>query len=93
MTLIEGLDDATPPLRVNRQRWLGRRCAGAVEAATAPERAATATRIPSTPWSAPTSALYWYHRPEDVTIYGDFATGYIVTPTLPPVPIPVDEHG
>ncbi|MGH3968339.1 MAG: DUF429 domain-containing protein, partial [Mycobacterium sp.] len=29
-------------------------------------------------------ALYWYHRREDVTIYGDYATGYIVTPTLPP---------
>ncbi|MGA8126877.1 MAG: DUF429 domain-containing protein, partial [Mycobacterium sp.] len=29
-------------------------------------------------------ALYWYHRPEDVTVYGDFATGYIVTPTLSP---------
>ena len=29
-------------------------------------------------------ALFWYHRPEDVTLYGDFATGYIVTPTLPP---------
>ena len=29
-------------------------------------------------------ALYWYQRPEDVTIYGDFASGYIVTPTLPP---------
>ncbi len=29
-------------------------------------------------------ALYWYHRPEDVTIYGDFDTGYIVTPSLPP---------
>jgi hypothetical protein len=28
-------------------------------------------------------ALYWYHRPEDVTIYGDYASGYIVTPTLP----------
>ena len=28
-------------------------------------------------------ALYWYHRPDDVTIYGDFETGYIVTPTLP----------
>ena len=29
-------------------------------------------------------ALYWYHRPDDVTLYGDFATGYIVTPTLSP---------
>ena len=28
--------------------------------------------------------LFWYQRPEDVTVYGDFATGYIVTPTLPP---------
>jgi predicted RNase H-like nuclease len=27
-------------------------------------------------------ALYWYHRPQDVTVYGDFETGYIVTPTL-----------
>ena len=26
---------------------------------------------------------YWYHRPEDVTIYGDYENGYIVTPTLP----------
>ncbi|MGH3562275.1 MAG: DUF429 domain-containing protein, partial [Mycobacterium sp.] len=29
-------------------------------------------------------ALYTERRPADVTIYGDFATGYIVTPTLPP---------
>ena len=46
-------------------------------------------------------ALYWYHRPDDVTIYGDFETGYIVTPSLPPdlspaprrrvVPPPTDE--
>ena len=28
-------------------------------------------------------ALYWHHRPEELTVYGDFATGYIVTPTLP----------
>jgi predicted RNase H-like nuclease len=28
-------------------------------------------------------ALYAEHRPTDVTIYGDFATGYIVTPSLP----------
>jgi hypothetical protein len=28
-------------------------------------------------------ALYWFHRPDDVTIYGDFETGYIVTPSLP----------
>ncbi|WP_287041504.1 hypothetical protein [Mycobacterium sp.] len=29
-------------------------------------------------------ALYAHHRPDDVTIYGDFpANGYILTPTLP----------
>ena len=61
----------------------------------------TATKIPSTPCCAPTSRSYWYHRPDDVTIYGDFETGYIVTPSLPPdlspaprrrvVPPPIDE--
>jgi predicted RNase H-like nuclease len=29
-------------------------------------------------------ALYAQHCPAGVTIYGDFATGYIVTPSLPP---------
>lgn len=28
-------------------------------------------------------ALYAQRCPADVTIYGDFATGYIVTPSLP----------
>jgi predicted RNase H-like nuclease len=32
--------------------------------------------------------LYWYHRPEDVTVYGDYGGGYIVTPTLPSDAIP-----
>jgi predicted RNase H-like nuclease len=31
-------------------------------------------------------ALYAQRRPAGVTIYGDFATGYIVTPSLPPEP-------
>lgn len=29
-------------------------------------------------------ARYATERPDDITIYGDFETGYIVTPTLPP---------
>jgi predicted RNase H-like nuclease len=33
-------------------------------------------------------ALYWYHRPDDVTIYGDVDTGYIVTPSPPSDPTP-----
>lgn len=28
-------------------------------------------------------ALYTQYRPADITLYGDFATGYILTPTLP----------
>ena len=31
--------------------------------------------------------LYARRRPAGVTIYGDFATGYIVTPSLPPGPV------
>jgi predicted RNase H-like nuclease len=29
-------------------------------------------------------ALYAQHCPDRITIYGDFATGHIVTPSLPP---------
>ena len=29
-------------------------------------------------------ALYAHRRPARMTVYGDFATGYIVTPSLPP---------
>jgi predicted RNase H-like nuclease len=32
-------------------------------------------------------ALYAQRRPTDITIYGDSATGYIVTPSLPPDPV------
>ncbi|BBX94811.1 DUF429 domain-containing protein [Mycobacterium lacus] len=34
-------------------------------------------------------ALYAERRPSDVTIYGDIATGYVVTPTLPTDLLPV----
>jgi predicted RNase H-like nuclease len=81
MTLIEGLDEATPRLRVNHNvAWVELR-----------NRVAVATRQvqldrDEDPVDAAVCAyvaLYWCHRPEDVTVYGDFATGYIVTPTLP----------
>jgi len=82
MTLIEGLDNETPRLRANRSvAWveLRRRVEGATKASQLdrdedPVDAVIAAYV----------ALYWYHRPEDVTIYGDYETGYIVTPTLPP---------
>lgn len=82
MTLIEGLDHATPRLRVNRSvAWVELR--KRVEAATRPGQ----LDHDEDPVDAVVCAyvgLYWYHRPEDVTIYGDIATGYILTPTLPP---------
>ena len=99
MTLIEGLDKATPRLRVNHNvAWveLHKR----VEAATRPSQL-DRDEDPVDAVVCAYVALYWYHRPEDVTIYGDFSTGYIVTPTLPPhrepapkrpTPQPDNEH-
>ena len=81
MTLIEGLDDATPRLRVNHNMsWVELR--KRVEAATRPVQL-DRDEDPVDAVLCAYVGLYWYHRPEDVTIYGDYATGYIVTPTLP----------
>jgi predicted RNase H-like nuclease len=81
MTLIEGLDGATPRLRVNHNvSWVELR--KRVAAATRPGQL-DRDEDPVDAVVCAYVALYWYHRPEDVTVYGDFATGYIVTPTLP----------
>jgi predicted RNase H-like nuclease len=81
MTLIEGLDKATPRLRVNHNvSWVELR--RRVAAATRPGQL-DRDEDPVDAVLCAYVALYWYHRPEDVTIYGDFASGYIVTPTLP----------
>ena len=90
MTRIEGLDGATPRLRVNHNMaWveLHRRVAAATRQVQLdrdedPVDAVLCAYV----------ALYWYHRPEDVTVYGDFATGYIVTPTLPHDLAPTPHH-
>jgi predicted RNase H-like nuclease len=91
MDLIEGLDNETPRLRANRSvAWVELR--RRVEAAT---KASQLDRDedPVDAVIAAYVALYWYHRPEDVTIYGDYETGYIVTPTLPAAPTsPVPER-
>jgi predicted RNase H-like nuclease len=80
MTMIEGLDEATPRLRVNHNvAWVELR--RRVEAATRPVQL-DRDEDPVDAVLCAYVALYWYHRPEDVTVYGDFATGYIVTPTL-----------
>jgi predicted RNase H-like nuclease len=82
MTLIEGLDVATPRLRANRSvAWVELR--KRVEAATRPGQL-DRNEDPVDAVICAYTALYWYRRPEDVTIYGDYETGYIVTPTLPP---------
>jgi predicted RNase H-like nuclease len=93
MTLIEGLDQATPRLRVNHNvAWVELR--RRVEAATRPVQL-DRDEDPVDAVVCAYVALYWYHRPEDVTMYGDFATGYIVTPTLarqaPPQPVATDD--
>jgi predicted RNase H-like nuclease len=80
MTLIEGLDKATPRLRVNHNvAWVELR--NRIAAAT---RQVQLDRDEDAVDAAVCAyvALYRYHRPDDVTVYGDFATGYIVTPTL-----------
>jgi predicted RNase H-like nuclease len=82
MTLVEGLDKATPRLRVNHNvSWVELR--KRVAAATRPAQL-DRDEDPVDAVVCAYVALYWYHRPEDVTVYGNFATGYIVTPTLPP---------
>ncbi len=99
MTLIEGLDDASPRLRANRSvAWVELR--KRVEAATRPVQL-DRDEDPVDAVLCAYIALYWDQRPDDVTIYGDVETGYIVTPSLPPnltpaprrrvVPPPSDE--
>lgn len=86
MTLIEGLDKDTPRLRANRSvAWVELR--RRVEAAT---RLSQLDRDEDAVDAVLCAyiALYWYHRPEDVTVYGDAESGYIVTPSLASLPAP-----
>lgn len=94
MTFIEELDGATPRLRANRNvSWVELR--KRIEAATRPGQL-DRDEDPVDALLCAYIALYWYHRPEDVTIYGDYASGYIVTPSLPasrlPRPRPAPLH-
>jgi predicted RNase H-like nuclease len=81
MTLIEGLDHESPRLRVNHNmNWVALR--KRVEAAARPSQL-DRDEDPVDAVMCAYVALYWFHRPDDVSIYGDFDTGYIVTPSLP----------
>jgi len=87
MAYIEGLDNASPRLRVNRNpAWveLHKR----VQTATKPSQL-DRDEDPVDAVVCAYVALFQFHRPEDITIYGDFETGYIVTPTPPTPPTDV----
>ncbi len=84
MVLLEGLSDAVPALDLALDApgaaWTALRTQ--VEAATRKSE----LRIVEDQVDAVVCAyvaLYTARRPEDTTTYGDFETGYIVTPTLP----------
>ena len=69
MTLIEGLDRATPRLRVNHNvTWVELR--KRVAAATRPVQL-DSNEDPVDAVICAYVALYRYHRPDDVTVYGD----------------------
>jgi predicted RNase H-like nuclease/ppGpp synthetase/RelA/SpoT-type nucleotidyltranferase len=81
ITHIEELATAVPPLHVaDNDEWIALRLA--VETA---ERKSDLRRAedPIDAVLCAYVALYATRRPEAVTLYGDFATGYIITPTLP----------
>jgi predicted RNase H-like nuclease/ppGpp synthetase/RelA/SpoT-type nucleotidyltranferase len=81
ITLIEGLKGADVPLRVaGHDDWkLLRR---SVETATRKSELRRA-EDPIDAVLCAYVALYAVRRPDDVTVYGDLETGYILTPTLP----------
>jgi predicted RNase H-like nuclease len=86
MTLIEGLDKETPRLRANRSvAWVELR--RRIEAATRPSQLDRDEDAVDAVLCAYV-ALYWYHRPEDVSVYGDAESGYILTPSLTSAPAP-----
>jgi predicted RNase H-like nuclease/ppGpp synthetase/RelA/SpoT-type nucleotidyltranferase len=81
MTLIEGLKDADVPLRVAmHDDW--KRLRRSVETATRKSELRRA-EDPVDAVLCAYVALYSVRRPDDVTVYGDIDTGYILTPTLP----------
>ena len=82
MTLIEGLQNADVPLRVTEHDdW--QRLRRSVETTTRKSELRRA-EDPVDAVLCAYVALYSARRPDDVTVYGDADTGYILTPTLPP---------
>lgn len=81
MHLVETLKSAEPAMRVvDQQSW--RDLFAQVEAA---QRKSELRRVEDQVDAVICAyvAMYAHTRPDDTTIYGDFETGYIVTPSLP----------
>ncbi len=79
--LIEGLEDAELPMRVRHlEEWRG-----LVAQAESAERKSDLRRVEDQVDAVVCAyvAMFAERRPELTTTYGDFETGYIVTPTLP----------
>ncbi|GAB3653239.1 bifunctional ribonuclease/(p)ppGpp synthase [Nocardioides korecus] len=80
MGLLESLADASPAMVLTGPAWAALR--HQVESATRKSE----LRVVEDQVDAVVCAyvaIYVHHRPDDVTTYGDFETGYVVTPTLP----------
>ncbi|HEX9834209.1 MAG TPA: bifunctional ribonuclease/(p)ppGpp synthase [Mycobacterium sp.] len=82
MDLIEGLQGSDVPLRVaQHDDW--QRLRRSVETATRKSELRRA-EDPIDAALCAYVALYSVRRPDDVTVYGELDTGFILTPTLPP---------
>jgi predicted RNase H-like nuclease/ppGpp synthetase/RelA/SpoT-type nucleotidyltranferase len=82
MELLEGLHDAPTALRLDRSdEWRA-----LVESVTSAERKSELRRAEDQVDAVVCAyvALFAERHPDRVTTYGDYSTGYIVTPTLPP---------
>ncbi len=80
MWLLEGLDTADPSLYVAHPHWRALR--RQVATATGPVQLDRA-EDPVDAVLCAYIAMFAHRRPGDVVVYGDGATGYIVTPRLP----------
>lgn len=83
--LVEGLADADPPLRVDG-RGPGATAWRALQRAVERAGRKSDLRVVEDQVDAVVCAyvaLFAARKPEQTTTYGDFETGYIVTPTLP----------
>ncbi|MDQ3616749.1 MAG: DUF429 domain-containing protein [Actinomycetota bacterium] len=81
MGLLEGLADSAVPLHVaDHDQWKG-----LVALVASAERKSDLRRVEDQVDAVVCAyvALYAVRRPDLTTTYGDFASGYIVTPTLP----------